>query len=630
MFFCASAKALLSEHCFWVRHSHANTQIVQLVFFRQWKTADRCRAAPFLYFCPSQPICLTDKPVFQNMKKLTLALLCSICLACSAQAQIVISEIMYNPPEGGTDSLEYIEFYNNSANPVNLEGWYLFGVNFTFPAMTLNPGEYVLTAVKASAMQSIFGVNALQWGINSALNNSGELLLLLNPAADTIDRVFYTNVAPWPTEAAGNGASLVLCDPNDDNSLPESWQAAVTPTGVVINNRAVLANPGAASNCPAGVTALDDVFTAVSGTTSNIDVLLNDILPGSGDPVVNIAATPLHGTATVNPDKTIAYTPAPGYCGSDVFSYQVCKGSDCDQASVNITVRCYPAYSIAQVSGIDADGVADSLGIFCELTATVYGVDLRPTGLQFTIIDADNDGITVFSAAQDFGYTVKEGDKITVRGSINQFNGLLQIFPDALTKVSENNPLITPWPVQVHSEDTESKLIRINNLRYVDIAQWATGQGTGFSVFMVSDTHPLDTIQVRIDDNVDLFNQPAPPVPFNLTGIGGQFDNASPFNTGYQIAPRYIPDVSTLVGLKQADFSNEVRLSPNPATDVLRIQTETLFDAVRIFNTDGRLIFVASKPAQLLEIPVENLSSGVYIARFEKSGEAWATRFVKM
>lgn len=566
------------------------------------------------------------------MKKLTLLLLCSLCFALSAKAQIVITEIMYNPPEGGTDTLEYIEFYNNSATPVNMEGWYLFGVNFTFPAMTLNPGEYVVTAVRSSAMLNVFGVNALQWGINSALNNTGELLLLLNPAADTIDRVFYTNMAPWPTGAAGNGSSLVLCDPDDDNSLPASWQAAITPTGVTINNIMVLANPGDPSDCPAGVTAVPDAYTVVSGTTTNLNVLSNDILPGAGNPVVTIAVNPQSGTATVNPDNTIAYTPTPGYCGSDVFTYQVCKGADCDQAAVNITVRCYPAYSIDQINGIDADGVADSLGVFCELTATVYGVDLRGgTGFQFTMIDDNNDGITVFSAAQEFGYTVKEGDKITVRGIINQFNGLLQILPDALSKVSENNPLVTPLVVQVHSENTESKLIRINNLNYVDVADWTTGQGMGgFNVRMVSATNPSDTILVRIDDNVDLYNQPAPPAPFNLTGIGGQFDNASPYTSGYQIAPRYIPDVSTLVGLKQADFSHEVRISPNPAADVLRIQTETMFEAIRIFNTDGRLIFVASKPAQALEIPVENLTSGVYIVRFEKSGEAWATRFVKM
>ncbi|MEQ1744511.1 MAG: lamin tail domain-containing protein [Saprospiraceae bacterium] len=564
------------------------------------------------------------------MKKFTLSLLVSLCLALGAHAQIVISEIMYNPPEAGTDSLEYIEFYNNSANPVNMEGWYLFGVNFTFPAITLNPGQYVVTAVNATALFNQLGVTAQQWGINSALNNSGELLLLLNPAADTIDRVFYTNMPPWPTEAAGNGASLVLCDFNSDNSLPESWKAATTPTGVTINNKAIFANPGGPSNCPVGVTAIADNFSIISGIASSLDVLLNDVLPGTGNPVVTITASAQHGTATVNPDNTISYTSTGGYCGVDQFTYQVCKGTDCDQAVVTITVRCYTPYTIDQINGINAEGAADSLGVLCELTATVYGVNLRATGLQFTMIDDNNDGITVFSAAQNFGYTVKQGDKITVRGAINQFNGLLQIFPDALVKVSDNNPLVTPLAVLVHSENTESKLIRINNLRYTDPAQWATGTGTGFSVFMVSDANPQDTIQVRIDDNVDLFNQPAPPVPFNLTGIGGQFDNATPFSSGYQIAPRYTADVSSLVGLVNTDFSAEVRLSPNPASDVLRIQTDMPFDALRIFGADGRLIFVTTQPTPFVEIPVANIANGVYVVRFEKDGAAWATRFVKM
>lgn len=563
------------------------------------------------------------------MKKLTLALLCSLCFALAAQSQIVLTEIMYNPPEAGTDSLEYLEFYNNSANPVNLEGWYLYGVNFTFPNMVLNPGEYVVTAVNAAAIFNQFGVTALQWGMNSALNNSGELILLLNPIGDTINRVFYSNVAPWPTEAAGNGASLVLCDPNSDVSLPASWKAATTSTGVTINNRLILANPGAASQCPSGVTAIDDAALAISGITTNFDVLQNDNLPGATNPVVTIATPPQHGTATVNPDNTIAYTPTAGYCGADVLTYQVCEGADCDQATVSITVRCYPAYSISQINGLDADGAADSVGIFCELTATVYGVNLRNTGLQFTMIDDDNDGIVVFSAAQNFGYTVKEGDKITVRGSINQFNGLLQIFPDVLTKISENNPLVTPQVVLNHSEDTENKLIRINNLRYIDPAQWATGTSTGFSVFMVSDANPLDTIQVRIDDNVDLFNQPPPPAPFNLTGIGSQFDPTAPYTEGYQIVPRYIPDVSTLVSSKDADFSAYVRIAPNPASDVLRIQTNMPFDVLRMFSADGRLVTVLSKPGQSVEIPVRHLANGVYFLRFEQGGGVWTTRVVK-
>jgi hypothetical protein len=434
----------------------------------------------------------------------------------------------------------------------------------------------------------------------------------------------------------GRGAlPLVLCDPNS-GQFPSSATGQTPPStpypGVSICPG--IQNPGQppapAAACPSGVTALDDQVIAVSGATTAIPVLANDNLPGTASPTVAITVAPLHGSATVGANNTVQYTPAAGYCGADMLSYQVCENTDCDDGLVQITVRCYPAYTIDQINNINASGVADSINVYCELTATAYGVDLRPGGLQFTIIDDTNTGITVFSAAKDFGYSVAEKDKITIRGSINSFNGLLQILPDTLFKVSANNPLVTALVVQNHSEDTESKLIRINNLRYVNPTQWATGSGSGFSVFMVSDDHPLDTIQVRIDNDVDLFNQPPPPAPFNLTGIGGQFDSSNPYTTGYQIAPRYIPDVSTLVGAVEVDLSAHVRLSPNPATAWLVIQTDLPFDAMRIFNAQGQAVRSIQRPALQERIGLQELAAGTYFVRLEKDGAAWTAPFVKL
>ncbi|MCC6459949.1 MAG: lamin tail domain-containing protein [Saprospiraceae bacterium] len=563
------------------------------------------------------------------MKKLILSFCCFLCLALTSQAQIVITEIMYNPPESNVDSLEYIELYNNSNASVNLENWSMVGVTMVFPAITLGPNEYVLTAVNAAAMQNQFGKTAYQWA--GALSNGGELLAVLNPAGDTIDKVAYSNMAPWPIAAVGNGSSLVLCDPNSDNTQAANWQAATTPTGVTINGKAVLANPGAAASCPSGVTALDDQYITASGTAASFQVLQNDLLPGQSTATLNIQTGPQHGTATVGANNTILYTPAAGYCGTDQFTYQVCENTDCDEGTVSIIVRCYPKYTIDQINNLNSEGVADSLGKYCELSATVYGVNLRgATGLQFTMIDGSNNGITVFSALNTYGYSVKEKDKITVRGSINQFNGLIQIFPDTLIKESANNPLVTPLDVTVHTENTESKLIRIKNLHYVDAAQWATGIGTGFSVFMVSDDSPLDTIQVRIDNDVELFNQPAPPTPFDLTGIGGQFDPATPYDAGYQIAPRYANDVSTLVSTRQVDFSANVQLTPNPASDMLRIQTNLPFNNIQVLSATGQVLYQVNQPGNEEIVPLQTMPAGLYFVRFTKNGGSWMTRFVKL
>jgi hypothetical protein len=52
---------------------------------------------------------------------------------------------------------------------------------------------------------------------------------------------------------------------------------------------------------------------------------------------------------------------------------------------------------------------------------------------------------------------------------------------------------------------------------------------------------------LRIDADVNLFSQPAPVGPFDVIGIGGQFDNSSPFTAGYQLLPRYIQDIVVAV-----------------------------------------------------------------------------------
>ncbi|MEI6409788.1 MAG: lamin tail domain-containing protein, partial [Bacteroidota bacterium] len=132
------------------------------------------------------------------MKKMLLTLLV-ICAAISlSQAQIVITEIMYNPPESGTDSLEYIELYNVSNASVNMEGWSMFGVEYVFPAFTLAPGKYVVLSKNAAALQSVLGVSTTQWTNGALTNSPGETIKVLNAAGATIDEVTYVNAAPWP------------------------------------------------------------------------------------------------------------------------------------------------------------------------------------------------------------------------------------------------------------------------------------------------------------------------------------------------------------------------------------------------------------------------------------------------
>ncbi|MCC7505966.1 MAG: lamin tail domain-containing protein [Saprospiraceae bacterium] len=570
------------------------------------------------------------------MKKTLWTLLFLGSFLASASAQVVITEIMYNPPESGTDSLEYVELFNKSNSPLDVSGWnFTQGFEFVFPASsTINPNSYIVIAKSASAFESVFGFQPYGiWVINGALtNNPGEDIELRDAAGNVIDYVDYMNAAPWPIGANGNGASLVLCDVNADNALASSWQDASTSTGVTINGKEILANPGAASNCSSAINAKPDNFFVPQGATSFLVVTGNDVVPSPPILSMMITGNPANGTALVNPDNTVSYTPNAGFCGPDAFVYQICDAGGCDTALVSLNVQCFTPLSIAAISNENADGVADSLNVSCQLVGTVYGVNTRASlsGIQFTLIDDDNTaGINVFSPQQSFGYTVTEGDVIAINGVIGQFNGLIQISPINISVQSQNAPLAQPETVVAPSEATESRLIKIGNLHLVDAAEWTNGVGPGFSARAVSDDHPLDTVLIRVDNDVTLFNEPAPTGPFDLIGIGGQFDSNNPYTSGYQIAPRYTADLLPLVGVKNADFSAQVKLSPNPAGDFVQIQTDIRFDRIQLFSTTGQLLFSQNNPEQTSRLDLGKLAAGTYFVQFVKEGAVWTARVVK-
>lgn len=572
------------------------------------------------------------------MKKTLLALALLLGIFSTGRTQVIITEIMYNPPESGTDSLEYFELHNFHNFPTDISGWnFTQGITYTFPAGTvMPPGGYIVLAKNANAFQTVFGFPpTIVWATNDALTNSGEDIELRDAAGNVKDYVDYLNALPWPAEGAGLGPSIVLCDFNADNSLPGSWQAASTGTGVIVNGNEVKGNPGAASGCTTinEITAVDDNVVAPTGQTTVFNVQGNDLIINALTTFI-ILTPPTQGSATITGSQ-ITYVPNPGYCGPDQLEYEICDNNGCDQAVVSINVKCYPQRSIALMTTEGANGVADSLNASCQLQGTVYGVNLRPINnnepsLLFTIIDNNGDGIAVSTLGGTFGYTVKEKDRVTVRGSIGQFNGQTEIRPDTVILISANNTLLNPTTVSNLSEGTESKLVKINNVHMVDPAEWTTGSGSsGFNVRVVSDNSPLDTILLRIDRDVETYNAPAPTGPFDLTGIGGQFDASNPYTSGYQILPRYNDDIDLLVSTHEADFSAEVSISPNPAVDMLRIEMNTRFDMVTILNAKGQVIKRYNQPDSLQKVDVSLYKAGVYFARFEKDGKSWTTRFVK-
>ncbi len=165
-------------------------------------------------------------------------------------AKLVMTEIMYNPPEFGTDTLEFIEIYNNDSISWNLKDFYFDqGISYVFPDMTMAPEEYILVAKSSSAMQNAFGKTAIQW-TDGSLNNNGEPIVIKDHLGFVVDSVYYGVTPPWDTLANGQGPSLELCDPDADNTLPENWRHALEFQLVNAAGDSIWASPAAGCSYP--------------------------------------------------------------------------------------------------------------------------------------------------------------------------------------------------------------------------------------------------------------------------------------------------------------------------------------------------------------------------------------------
>lgn len=204
-----------------------------------------------------------------------------------------------------------------------------------------------------------------------------------------------------------------------------------------------------------------------------------------------------------------------------------------------------PVRSIASLRGVDTSGVADSLGVQAAVYGTVVSHNIRLNGMQYVINDGTG-GITVFRSSGNYGLgQLNIGDSIWAQGTVAQFNGLLQLALDSAQVVGVNSSLPAPMVTTQLGEQSENELVRFNGLEIVSGTWPATGStSSGTNITVREAANPTNTFTVRVVANSTDLAGNAPTTPtFDLIGVGGQFDNSSPFTSGYQLFPRQATDV---------------------------------------------------------------------------------------
>ena len=544
----------------------------------------------------------------------------------ASQAQLVITEIFYDAPNTGADSLEFVEIYNNSKSSVNLSGYYFKNAfRDTLPNFSLEPNKYYVVANNAAYFKSKFGRECRQWRTGDALNNSGETIELWTKANLLADSVRYSSKAPWPTQPNGSGASAVLCDPNSDNYNPANWSTCLVASAAKINNIQLFVTPFE-DNCRSGnvVSATNDAVNMTVNKKITIGVLKNDIFT---NPVTISATTaPGKGTLVVNATKdSITYTPNKDYCGVDDFKYTITDGTLSSTASVLVTISgCTSSGSIRDAKTVNNNGVLVNLNNVFDFTGVVNSINFRPDGLEFVIIDAAGDGIGVFNATKNFSYKVKEGDKIKVLGKLTQFNGYAQITTDTIIKAG-SGAVVTPQVVGKLDESTESQIVTLKNVTLVDPSKWVAA-GSGFNVEVTDGTTKS---VVRIDKDTDIFGTAAPTGRFDISGVGYQFDSSSPFTDGYQLYPRYLKDIKLLLSTQDEALGKAIAVYPNPVQEQLVLDTKENIDVVTLVDIFGQIVYKAENVGYNHIVNTTDLASGFYFLNVRKDNRQFSTKVVK-
>jgi len=505
------------------------------------------------------------------------------------------------------------------------------GVETALPAISVAAGDCIYVANDSTLFMNFFGFAPTATGAAANINGDDAIELYENNiVVDVFGEINVDGTGQpweytdgWAYRKSGTG-------PDGTDFVLGNWIFSGIDAFDLVPDNASAPIPFPVCSYsvvpPAQAIANDDNASTNINTPVIIGVLANDIVPNALTSL-SVITPPSNGTATANGLADITYTPQQDFCSTDVFTYEVCDAVGCDSATVTVVVVCpvsYPVYDIATVTTIDANGQPDSLGVSCQIQGIVHGIDFQgaTAAIQFYLIDQTG-GISLFSS-NDFGYTVTEGDELAVQGTIVQFNCLTQITPDTLWMVSAGNPLTTPVLTTFLDESFESEMLRINNLALVDPAQW-TGLGSGFNVDVTNGT---STYQMRIDNDVDLYNMPPPTGNFHATGIGGQFDSDGFCNTGYQFSPRYHEDLILLTGTKEEALSEKIRLFPNPVSDQIFIAAEVNIDAVSISNALGQQLKWLKNPGT--KIYTGDLSTGIYHISFQSGDTVWTTKFIKL
>jgi hypothetical protein len=282
-------------------------------------------------------------------------------LSTSNGAEIIITEILADPdPVVGLPEAEFVELYNRSSAPINLNGWILFdGSSRQLPAIVLLPDSFVIIcSTTNSSLLSAFGTCAAVSSLS--LTNTGEKIALRNPLGYPVDSVTYSDSWYGSSFKKDGGWSLERIDNFFDCAIASNWAPSEALAG---------GTPGLPNSIAGTIT--DDqpplLIRAWCPDSSGVILVFNE--PLASDAVGNLASFNCPGLQidsvfftdqALNTIQVVFPTP---FAGGTIYTITVNNITDCAGNSI--------AANTSERFGI-ADSIREQMITFNEVLFNPY------------------------------------------------------------------------------------------------------------------------------------------------------------------------------------------------------------------------------------------------------------------
>jgi len=376
------------------------------------------------------------------------------------------------------------------------------------------------------------------------------------------------------------------------------------------------------------------IYTPLTGVNLSVGSITNITWSSSGVTNTKIENSTDNGTTW---NTVIASTPA----SAGTYAWTV-PNTPSTQCQVKISDASNPALSslsgiftissplpvivsISEIRQNDANGVSLDTGLVKTIIGTISVANEfnSPSYIQDT-----TGGMAVYGrGATAFSGLVQIGDVVQVTGKVKNYNGLTEFDPVLNFTKLDSGQTVTPLILTISQinnqnwngfEQYEGTLIKINSVQLVTPATNWSGN-TNYQMIAGS-----DTALIRVTTGTTLVGQPAPSGLFDIVGVLSQYKVGAPHNSGYQVMPRFISDVSPLTVIKNeesqpAGYALEQNYpNPfNPSTMIRFSLPSENYVRILVYNTLGQIIQelasdMMSPGTHEIDFNATNLTSGTY------------------